>query len=322
MMLWSAKSSARRPRPSPAAKEFFPMDRHQFDALARLVSGSTSRRGALAALIGVSLVGREVEAHRPKGKRKVRAQAKAKTKTKAKTHASSCYPSTNCIPGKGRNTSGCDFANSTVFVQRDARGANLSNSNFTGADLSRADLRGTNLSGSCLVNATLRDARLGSSVNLGGAIFCNTVTPDGTIDNRGCNAGTACCPTCLPATCESLGKQCGSWPDGCGGTLLCGRCPLGDTPVCALDGTCVRCDALCDCGSCVTFDDGNSLCDTGDFSECGDPCDSHADCKNPDLPACVVSLTDRITNATTTLASQCGPPITVGACSALATCGP
>mmetsp|Transcript_25902 Transcript_25902/g.38274 ORF Transcript_25902/g.38274 Transcript_25902/m.38274 type:complete len:623 (+) Transcript_25902:136-2004(+) len=31
---------------------------------------------------------------------------------------------------------------------------------------------------------------------------------------------------CWPTNCENLGKQCGEWPDGCGGVLVCGVCPL------------------------------------------------------------------------------------------------
>lgn len=35
--------------------------------------------------------------------------------------------------------------------------------------------------------------------------------------------------TCVPETCTSLGKQCGSWGDTCGGTLNCGTPPSGYT---------------------------------------------------------------------------------------------
>ena len=41
---------------------------------------------------------------------------------------------------------------------------------------------------------------------------------------------------CVPHTCESLGYECGSWDDGCGGTLDCGTCASGY--VCTA-GTCV-----------------------------------------------------------------------------------
>jgi hypothetical protein len=45
-------------------------------------------------------------------------------------------------------------------------------------------------------------------------------------------------PACRPATCESLGKQCGIWPDGCGGTLNCGTCPSGYS--CDPNGRCIK----------------------------------------------------------------------------------
>ncbi len=38
-----------------------------------------------------------------------------------------------------------------------------------------------------------------------------------------------CIVTCTPATCSSLGKNCGTWPNNCGGTLNCGTCPSGQT---------------------------------------------------------------------------------------------
>jgi hypothetical protein len=33
-------------------------------------------------------------------------------------------------------------------------------------------------------------------------------------------------PECTPATCESLGADCGFSSDGCGGVLDCGPCPI------------------------------------------------------------------------------------------------
>jgi hypothetical protein len=34
-------------------------------------------------------------------------------------------------------------------------------------------------------------------------------------------------PTCTPTTCAKLGFMCGTWGDGCGGSLNCGSCPTG-----------------------------------------------------------------------------------------------
>lgn len=41
---------------------------------------------------------------------------------------------------------------------------------------------------------------------------------------------------CTPKTCSDLGKSCGTWDDGCGGTLNCGTCSSGQ--VC-ISGSCV-----------------------------------------------------------------------------------
>jgi len=193
------------------------MDRRQFDGLARLVSANLpqSRRRALAALVGAVVLGRAPAASLAKGRGKVKAQAKT------------CYPGTQCSPGRGKNNSGCDFSNSTTFIEQDVRGSNLSNANFTDTDAWGADFRGANLSGACFVNATLLDAKLGNSVNLDKAIFCHTIMPDGSIDDSGCDKATACCPTAPPPqgdTCRGLFNLCGplSFGECCEG-LTCER---------------------------------------------------------------------------------------------------
>ena len=125
-----------------------------------------------------------------------------------------------------------------------------------GPTCSGANLTKANLSGACLVDATLSGATVTNNTNMYNAIFCRTTMPDGSINNSGCSSGTPCCPTCdaahlcpsgccntaagtcgvcpsgstcgggnpgipgfcgcTPTTCQSLGKQCGSWPNGCG----------------------------------------------------------------------------------------------------------
>jgi len=42
--------------------------------------------------------------------------------------------------------------------------------------------------------------------------------------------------SCIPYTCVSLGYECGTWDDGCGGTLNCGTCASGYT---CTSGICV-----------------------------------------------------------------------------------
>lgn len=153
------------------------MDHERFDTLARRVFTDLrqSRRAAVATLLGATLLRRDAGL--------VLAKKKAKATTKA---ADACYPGgPTCAPGKGKNTSDCDFANSTVIANKDVRGANLSNNNFFAANLRGADFRGANLSGSCFVSADLTGAKLGSSVNLHGAVFCNTIMPNGKRDDSG-----------------------------------------------------------------------------------------------------------------------------------------
>jgi hypothetical protein len=172
------------------------VDRERFDALTRLAAAPATRRGAVAALaasLGAAIVGRELPPVMAKRKRRGRRRVGAET-------TRPCYPGARCAPGKGRNTSGCDFSKSIDLFQRDLRGTNLSNTNFTDAQLAEADLRGANLSGSCLVGANLIGARLGASVNLHNAVFCRTLMPDGSYDDRDCGEGTACCPA--PFRCE------------------------------------------------------------------------------------------------------------------------
>ncbi|MFN8590946.1 MAG: pentapeptide repeat-containing protein [Thermomicrobiales bacterium] len=185
------------------------MDDAHFDSLARQVFTGLrgSRRAAIAALVGGALFRSDL--------------GKGFARTKAKADASVCYPGTRCAPGEGKNASGCDFSGSTGFYQGKFRGANLSNSNFTGAQLAGGDFRGANLSGACLVGANLQAAKLGSSVNLKGAIFCRTLMPDGAFNDRDCDRGTACCPT-PPPICEECGDACLKPGETCG--LFIGDC--------------------------------------------------------------------------------------------------
>jgi hypothetical protein len=71
---------------------------------------------------------------------------------------------------------------------------------------------------------------------------------------------------CEPKTCQELGKDCRTWPDGCGDEVNCGGCQLDE--ICHAEGLCVtECNAATclemgmDCGS---WDDG-----CGDTIDCG-----------------------------------------------------
>lgn len=52
---------------------------------------------------------------------------------------------------------------------------------------------------------------------------------------------------CWPTTCQQMSKQCGEWPDGCGGVLVCGQClqgrfglPNGWQVECTEEGQCIQ----------------------------------------------------------------------------------
>ncbi len=54
--------------------------------------------------------------------------------------------------------------------------------------------------------------------------------------NNLCCVGGSCETGCTPETCGSLGYNCGTWDDGCGGTLNCGTC--NSTADC-INGVCI-----------------------------------------------------------------------------------
>jgi uncharacterized protein YjbI with pentapeptide repeats len=69
----------------------------------------------------------------------------------------------------------------TTLRNASFRGANLENANFRSADLSGATFQGANLR-----NANLQDAILDGTVALQGAILCDTIMTDGTVEGRDC----------------------------------------------------------------------------------------------------------------------------------------
>jgi hypothetical protein len=110
------------------------MDHDRFDTLARQVFTSLrqSRRAALAALDAALLLA-NADVVLSQVKKRLRAKVAAQTVDR-------CFPGKNCNPGKGTTTSRCDFANTTLFRNKDVRGSNLSNSNFFAVDFDRGRL--------------------------------------------------------------------------------------------------------------------------------------------------------------------------------------
>ena len=110
----------------------------------------------------------------------------------------------------------------------------------------------------------------------GGLINCGTCTPPQTCGGGG-TPGVCGAPNCTPATCASLGANCGQVADGCGGlTANCGTCTGnatcgggGTSNVCGVPPctptTCAKlgvncglvadgCGAALDCGACTAPD--------------------------------------------------------------------
>jgi hypothetical protein len=137
------------------------MDCGHFDAFARLVATVQSRRAALTALLGLTLLGHEASPVVAKHRNKVRRRKakRRKRKSRRRIRAERC---------------GIDF---------------------TTANLIGADFRGGNLSRACLVGADLRAAKIDATTNLEGATFCHTFMPDGSVNNSNCNHRRRCCPT-------------------------------------------------------------------------------------------------------------------------------
>jgi hypothetical protein len=101
---------------------------------------------------------------------------------------------------------------------------------------------------------------------------------------------------CTPSTCSSLGKTCGNWSNGCGGTLNCGTCLEGYN---CEDGTCVIQETPCEdecniedyprCKDSITAE----LCLLNSTSNCyykkNDACSERENCING---TCIIETTE------------------------------
>jgi hypothetical protein len=198
------------------------VDRRHFDSLARLIAAKGSRRSAIATLVAAAVLGsvpnEEAFGRDHKSRRRKRRRRRNRT----------CYPGARCVLGQNGNGERCDFSGSAAFQDADLRFANLAHANLSNINAMRADLRGADLRGACIVESILFEAQLGTA-KLDGAIFCNTVMPDGTINTSGCEQATSCCPACVSGecppqkTCAPLGNICTLtlWGDACCPNTYC-----------------------------------------------------------------------------------------------------
>lgn len=257
------------------------MDKNRFDALARLLGTSRSRRATLGALLGGAMLGVGIDAE-AKRRNKNKNKNKQRRRRNRNQAAQTCFGTKTCdFPSDGQSFRECNLAGADLpsCDGCDFRRANLADTDFYGhrfqgvsfrqANLSSADMRGADVSGSsfrdaCLVGASLLDANT-NGASFRGALFCNTILPDGTIANDDCGRLTECCPNCLP-----VGAACGGTIPGscCDSDCINGVCQVE----CVKDSDCGF-DFFCCGNNCVTFCcDGSQcpqgICVDGNCAEC------------------------------------------------------
>jgi hypothetical protein len=101
------------------------------------------------------------------------------------------------------------------------------------------------------------------------------------MQQQGCPTGSLATAVCVATTCEPLAEtaacgatSCGTVPDGCGGTITCGTCPVAPAPMCSVCGF-VN-EACCAGSTCA-----EGKCINGTCSPCGgltQPCCPNSSC--------------------------------------------
>lgn len=203
------------------------MDRERFDALARLLATTGSRRATLGAFLGVGLLGHDPDALAKPGKgrgkdrkrRRKRGRNDRDDDQNPEPSSEACCGATKpCAPPEpGSTRAGCDFGDrsfagedhhGSIFRRIEGAGANFDDTDnhgsvFAAACLRFATFRGANLRGTtwdnaCLFAADFTGADLGGdAATLAGAVLCATTMPDGTRNDRDCGRSQAH-PCCLP----------------------------------------------------------------------------------------------------------------------------
>jgi hypothetical protein len=205
-------------------------------------------------------------------------------------------------PEPGSTSAGCDFAgrsfagqdlNGSLFRGIDGRAANFNQTDnrgsvfaeacLQGASFRNAELDGSTWRDACLFDADFTGADLGGDLTLfDNALFCNTVMPDGSVNDRDCDRETPCCrrdaqpgPTCQTAgDCPDHECQTKSCQNGqCAYTpVVDGSDPTGQCRThCCESGCCnpgaTSCNALGLC--CVPNCAGRNCGDDGCGGSCG-----------------------------------------------------
>ncbi|MGH2614532.1 MAG: pentapeptide repeat-containing protein, partial [Thermomicrobiales bacterium] len=179
---------------------------------------------------------------RGRGKDKGRDEKSRNQGAQAEAIPASCCGTLGCpTPTPGSNRQKCNYAGQILagvsasganMQQVDGRGTTFSTaanpSDWTGVNWYKACLQnstwngailgGANFDQACLFDADLTGAKVNNSTNTDSAFFCRTTLWDGTVSNRDCNRGTACCPACDET------HPCGNGQVCCNGRCRTGNC--------------------------------------------------------------------------------------------------
>ena len=269
------------------------MDDCRFDAIARSLGTTRSRRGALGLLAGAAGLGiAGADAKRRKHGKGRKAKPAAQSAACAAAGSRTC---TLAQAKPGAILANCGYA-ATDLSGAALNAANLSKASFADADLSGANLAGANLTGACLTGTDLRGANLRgtnlSGADLTGADLCGADLRGSSAKPAQLAAATLCCSTTQPN-----GRKAG--------------CPAGLT---CEGGDCV-------CAPCQTLSGGACVPDPALFHTCAGPCPSGQWC---DAGACAgIAGTVRVTDVgsrcsddgTPQPATACGVAVTAPNCS-------
>ena len=152
---------------------------------------------------------------------------------------------------------------------------------------------------------------------------------DGLFDEGGvCRSDSLTCQ-CDPLTCAELGANCGTTPDGCGGTLSCGTCPQGQT--CGADGLANVCGTGNGCipvpmsTACAGKNCGTATDGCGGVYACGS-CTGYDSCGGggtTGMCGCtpVTAATACVGKNCGSVSNGCGGTVSCGTCSSPSTCG-
>jgi hypothetical protein len=184
------------------------VDPEHFDAFARALDTTRSRRGALIAILAaIGAVPLASDLARA-GKRGRKRRPK-----RPRGRGSRCIDCADRPLTRGADLKGCDLSGRDLsgadLRSADLAGACLQNADLTGAELRSADLEGADVRGANFTDANLdrADIRAWRSDD---AIFCRTTMPDGEVYSANCLPGSG-------ATCLGLNESCGLF----GGTPCC-----------------------------------------------------------------------------------------------------